>query len=215
MTLQKEALVSAVLRGIAAANAKYAKWSGGSWLTDYGVEGFMAAQIAEAIRNEQQEDESLLLEAPFEQIRHWSGASRPRGRPREVLRGNRRADIAVFDRRGRTVHVIEAKRSWERTGCFRDIERLRALLDACARQRAGSLKCGVLALLIVEWGPTWREARVKIEKKAERIETDVRESFGIGSRQAQFCLGRTRRYPIDYGNSVEWAAAGFCGVFSS
>ena len=119
MTLQKEVLVSAVLRGIAAANAKYERWSGGSWLTDYGVEGFMAAQIAEAIRNEQLKDESLLLEAPFEQIRLWSGASRPRGRPREVLRGNRRADIAVFDWCGRTVYVVEAKRSWVRTGCER------------------------------------------------------------------------------------------------
>ena len=215
MTIAREAVEGAVLRGMASANARYEEWSGGSWVTDYGVEGFMVARIAAALRKEQDDGESLLVEAPFDEIRDCSQAKRKRGRPRKVLQGSRRADIALFDRRGRSVHVIEVKRGWVRNRCFNDIERLLGLLDACARERHGSLKHGFLALPIVEWAETWGEARADVEARASSIEEDVRESFGTRGRKLRSCLGRMRRYPEYYGADEEWAAAGFCMTFSN
>ena len=98
MAIGKRAVVGAVLRGISAGNAKYEKMTWGSWLTDSGAEGFMVAHVAEALSDTLGENGSLLVEAPFDDIREWSGAARRRGRPLEVLRGGRRADIALFDK---------------------------------------------------------------------------------------------------------------------
>ena len=216
MTISKEAVVDAALRGIASANARYEEWSKGSWVCDSGVEGFIVAHIAAELRKAQAKQESLLLEAPFDVIREWSGVSRPRGRPRQVLRGRRRADIALFDRRDRTVHVIEVKRRWERRSCFRDIERLLALLDVCAKQRNGSLKSGFfLALPIIEWAETWREVRAKVRDRANDIEENVRTHFDIRKRALEVRLGRMRRYPATYDEDGEWAAAGYCLTFSN
>ena len=213
MTISKGAVVDAALRGIALANARYEKLSNGSWVSDSGVEGFIVAHIAAELGRAQDEQESLLLEVPFEVIQEWSGAARPRGRPRQVLQGRRRADVALFDRRGRTVHVIEVKRGWESTSCFRDIERLLALLNACSKRKDGSLKHGFLALPIIEWAQTWREARTKVQVKADRIEENVRTRFGIERRALEARLGRIRRYPVAYEDESEWAAAGYCLAF--
>lgn len=215
MTITKGVVVDAVLRGIDSANVRFEEWSKGSWVSDYGVEGFMVAQIAAALRREQDERESLLIEAPFDEIREYSGAARPPGRPREVLQGSRRADIALFDRRGRTVYVIEAKRKWERGRCFEDIERLLALLNACARERNGSLKNGFLALPIVEWASTLKEVKLKVDAKVDSIHQDIGTSFGIERRAMQSWRGRLRRYPKWYGEDGEWAAAAFCVAFST
>lgn len=215
MTITKDAVVDAVLRGIATANVRLEDWSRGAWVTDYGVEGFMVAQIAAALRKAQDERESLVIEAPFDDLREYSGAARPPGRPRKVLQGSRRADIALFDRRGRTVHVIEVKRKWEKGRCFEDIERLLALLNACARQKDGSLKYGFLALPIVEWASTWREVKEKVDAKVDGIHQDIGGSFGIERRAMQSRRGRLRRYPERYGACGEWAAAAFCVAFSA
>ena len=214
MTITKDSVVRAALQGMASANAKFEDWSRGSWVSDYGVEGFMVAHIAAALRRQQDERESLLLEAPFEEIRECSGAARHPGRPRAVMQGKRRADIALFDRRGRTVHVLEVKRKWERAGVFRDIERLLALLNACAKQKNGSLKHGFLVLPIVEWAETPKEIKVQVRSRARNIEADIRTKFSIEEPTVEFRMGRMRRYPHHYGETGEWAWAGFCATFS-
>ena len=126
MPIGRNVAVNAVLRGISAANVKYEKMTRGSWLIDSGAEGFMVAHVAAALSHALRDDGSLLVEAPFKDIREWSRAARRRGRPLDVLRGGRRADIALFDNQDRTTHIIELKRSWRRTGCHADINRFTA-----------------------------------------------------------------------------------------
>lgn len=214
MAINMPTVIDAVLRGAASANKNYEDWTSGTWLTDAGDEGLLVARIAEAVAKKQDSRESLVLQAPFEEIRHWSGAARPRGRPRMVLQGRRRADIALFDGRGRSIHVIEVKRFWQRGRCFRDIRRLRALLAACARHRDGSLKHGYLGFLIADWGPTRKEAQSAVEHRVALISDDVRNSFRIEEPTVQFHLGRMKRYPAEYGQEGEWMAAAFCMSFS-
>ena len=214
MTIARKAVVDGILRGIASANSRFEEWSRGAWIPDYGIEGFMVAHIAAALRKKQNASESLLIEAPFEEIRECSGASRSPGRRRKVLQGKRRADIALFDRQYRSVYVIEAKRKWDRSTCFRDIERLRALLDLCAKQKNGTLKAGFLCLPIVEWGYTRTDVKQKVDRKMCRIREDVSESFCIGHPKMQSWQGPMRWYPEQYCDGEEWGTAAFCMAFS-
>ena len=218
MAIGKRAAVDAVLRGISAGNAKYEEITSGSWLTDSGAEGFMAAHVAHALSNEMKKDGSLLVEAPFAGIREWSGAGRRRGRPREVLRGRRRVDIVLFDRQGRPTHVVELKRHWNPSRCYTDIQRLRDLLHACAGEMDGSLKYGLLGLLIVEGGFTSEAAEKKVQNKAQWIEDEIRSEFRFDRRKTTFHIGDMMRYPERYREAYnvdrQWAAAGLCMAVS-
>ena len=217
MTITKEAVINTVHRGITTANSKFEEWSKGSWVSDYGVEGFMVAHIAAALRKEQDEGESILLEATFKEIREYSGAQRRPGRPKKVIKDRNRADITLLNQDGRTVRVIEVKRSWEKTTCFNDIERLLTLLEDCERQRGGSLKYGFLALPIVKSAKTRSEVQREIKAKSKSIEKEVRtkfqEEFETTFRMERR-LGRMRWYPEDYYENKEYALAGFCLTFS-
>ena len=219
MTIAKDAVIKAVLRGMTTANSRFEEWSKGSWVCDYGVEGFMVAHIAAALRKEQDEGESLLLEATFKEIREYSGADRRPGRPQKVFKDGNRADITLLNQRYRTVHVIEVKRSWDnKKRCFRDIERLLALLEACARQRSGSLKYGFLVLPIVESAKTRSEVRSKIRAKAKSIEKDVRTEFRKKFEtkfRVEPRMDGMRWYPKHYDEKKEYALAGFCLTFSN
>ena len=219
MTITKEAVIKAVHRGITTANTRYEEWSKGSWVSDYGVEGFMVAHIAAALRKEQDKGESLLLEAAFKEIREFSNTPRRRGRQSEASKDSNRADITLFDQHDRTVHVIEVKRSWDynKKRCFHDIKRLLTLLEDCARQKGGSLKFGFLALPIVESAKTRSEVRDKILDKAYSIEEDVRTEFWKKFEKTfrvERRLGGMRWYPEKYCENKEYALAGFCLTFS-
>ena len=213
MTISQKDVVDGILSGINSANTSFEKWSKGAWIPDYAIEGFMVAHIAAALRKRQHEHESLLIEAPFEEIRECSEASRTPGRRRRVLEGRRRADIALFDGKDRSVYVIEAKRTWNRKPCFRDVKRLLALLHECARQRDGTLKAGFLCLTIVEWGTNRREVEHWASERMRQIHEDIREQFKIDGRKMTSKPGRKRWYPKKYCGNEEWVAVPFCIKF--
>ena len=177
----------------------------------------MVAHIAAALRKKQDEGESILLEATFKEIREYSGAQRRPGRPKKVLKDRNRADITLLNQDGRAVRIIEVKRSWDKTTCFRDIERLLALLEDCARQRGGSLKYGFLALPIVESAKTRSEVRDKIRDKAKSIKKEVRTKVQTEFQKKfrmECRLDDMRWYPEEYYENQEYALAGFCLAFS-
>lgn len=213
MPVARADVVEGILGGIALANRRFENWSKGAWIPDYGIEGFMVAQIAESLRKKQSESESLLIEVPFSEIEEFSNASRRPGRRQNVLQGRRRADIALFDRQYRSVYVIEAKRMWTRRTCFRDIERILALLNTCARQRNGTLRAGFLCLPIAEWGHGKKEVKEKISKKIRRIEDDVRSHFEIGRRRMELKNGRIQWYPEEYSDGEDWGTSAICMTF--
>lgn len=222
MTISKEAVIKAVFRGMTTANTSFEEWSKGSWVSDYGIEGFMVAHVVAALREEQDKGESLLLEATFKEIREYSGAVRRPGRPKKVLKDGYRADITLLDQYDRTVHVIEVKRNWEKTTCSHDIERLLALLETCGRQRSGSLKYGFLALPIVESAKKRSEVRDKILDKDKSIKKDVRTAFRKEFEtkfRVEPRLGDiswySKHYREKYGVEKEYALADFCLTFSN
>lgn len=110
----RKVIRDAILEGVQTANGEYEKWSNGWWVTDSGVEGLLVAGIAKKLRAKLRHEESLLMEMPLSEIQEWSEARRPRGRPRETLRGAKRADIVLLDENERPVCMVEVKRFWNR-----------------------------------------------------------------------------------------------------
>ena len=69
-------------------------------------EGLLAAAIAKKLHAELLRGESLVMELPFSDIQERSEAQRPR----EMLRGAKRADIVLLDEKERPICMVEVKR---------------------------------------------------------------------------------------------------------
>lgn len=209
----RRAIRDAILTGIQTANVEYEKWSNGWWITDSGVEGLLVAAIAKKLHAELLRGESLVMELPFSDIQEWSEARRPRGRPREMLRGAKRADIVLLDEKERPTCMVEVKRFWERNGCFHDLTRIRDILRLCENQQAGSLKRGFLALMLAKREFVSRSAGERTRDQARQIKTVIREEFPREGLTLRCHLGEVRDYPLRFQrrqNQPNWAHAGLC-----
>ena len=213
-----KAIRSAIFAGIRAANVEYEKWSNGWWVTDSGVEGLMVSSIAKRLSSRQNDRESLVMELAFRYILERAGATRPRGRPTRALRGGNLADIVLLDRDERPACVVEVKRMWDQTGCFRDLNRIRELVLQCNRRHDGSLRRGFLAVMLVETDATREMAEQGIREQAKQIERAIRDEFDSGGLRVKCFLGLVRFYPEKYRAKYDvdqWAHAGFCVELSS
>ena len=216
MTITRTSVTEAVIRGIAAANRRLEELSDGYWICDYGVEGYVQGVIASYLRRAQKEQESILFEVSFEEIREDSEVLRRPGRVRKILKDTHRSDIVLFDRKRRPVHVIEVKRYWNRRNCFKDIRRILALLNEYSREKNGSLNHGVLVFPIIEWASSKSEVREKVRKKEQKIKHDVKTQFSLDKQSVifNFRMSSLRYYPHLYEYEHELGFAGCCLSFA-
>jgi hypothetical protein len=128
------------------ANEKFSKWTGGWWLQAYGVEGFLVAQIAEAIMNSPNKPGFLTLETPFVELYESSGV-KPRGNKGYHGKDKNRVDIALYHKNETLSHVIEVKRSWS-PACIDDLKRLCTLYKKCGKIKGGTLKGAIFVQLL-------------------------------------------------------------------
>lgn len=114
------------------ANNEHEKWSGGNWVGECGIESLLVVHIAKQIYADIRDDNPrpyLTLEQLFSKL---VGSAPPKpGRPPNILRGNKRADIVVWKNSKRPYAVIEVKRRWITDYCLKDIDRLRAIKHHC------------------------------------------------------------------------------------
>ena len=153
------------------------------------------------------------MEMPFSDIQAWSEARPARGRPRETLRGAKRADIVLLDENERPVCMVEVKRFWDRTRCIKDLQRIRNLLLLCENQNAGSLKRGFVAMMLAKKALLNQSAGERTRGHAKRIKAIVREEFVSEGLTLRFHRGAVRNYPREFQRLREepnWAHAGFC-----
>lgn len=148
--IKKSKVIAAIHEGVFNAHKKYEKWSGGEWIGDYGVEGFLVSEIASTIHQFQEDGEHLYLELPFSDIKARSGARKRRGRPTKGIRMARRVDIALCNENNEPVYVIEVKRKWDNTQCEKDLQKLRDLVTNFDHVAGGSLESGFLAVYVQE-----------------------------------------------------------------
>ena len=218
MATAKSITIKAALDAIQAANTKYESWSNGWWLIDSGVEGLMVANIAEALGKIQENDESLVMELPFDSIREWSGFRRSVGRPPRALSGRNRADIVLLNNQERPVYVFEAKRTWYASTCQKDLERLRDLVRKYSRGNGGSLKSGFLATMLVSKATSHYTADEKVRQKMRLMKDWLRDKFDTKQQRIRCHIGPTRQYPQELREAleeVEWSSAAVCIEVSS
>ena len=146
--MTEKELVATLHESIFKANTDYENWSGGFWLCEYGVEGFMVSRIADAImssKNIQRHPTYLTLETSFQELLENQGKW-PKGKRKECMKDGNRLDIALYYGEGLS-QVLEVKRCWS-PACLRDLERLCELLRHCGKNAGGTLKCGVFVLCL-------------------------------------------------------------------
>lgn len=216
--VRRTSIRDAILKGVQDANRQYEAWSRGMWVTDTGVEGHVVSTVAGKLHPLINGRGSIEMEVPFRTIQEWSGAGRPRGRPRLTMNPQNRADIVMFRSDWRPVCVIEVKRYWQDDGCLRDLERVRDLLLACGRQGNGSLRMGFLTFLLVGWEGNGVTAERRLERRKQGIETVLDESFDGDGLKQEFGMSAIRRYPASYRNLLNernWVHRAVCiGLWS-
>ena len=216
MAITRSAVIEAIHEGTMAANRKYEKWTNGLWVTDSGVEGLMVSCIAEAVNRRQEQHESLAMEVPFEYIRERSEASAERGRRPATLKGANRADMVLFNRFERPICVVEVKRTWNAGHCWKDLERIRDLVHACAHAKGGSLRRGFLVMIIVKAATGTRSADDRIGEYVRGIGERVDSQFENKGLNVRYRSGDAKalgkRFRQLYG---DWSAASFSIEISS
>ena len=150
--LEKRKVIESITQSIREANSDYEDYSGGNWLSDYGVEGFLVAHIARnliPLLRESNPNALLTLEETFGAIFHHASGSGTPGPVPAILAPNSRADIVLWESRETVSGVIEVKRKWTTQYCLRDLRRLSRLIERCGTKK-GALEVRLLCLFHCE-----------------------------------------------------------------
>ena len=211
MPITKGQIVEAIQEGTVIANRRYEDWSNGLWVTDSGVEGLLAANIAEAIHARQRRQESLMMELAFKDIADLSGAEPVPGPRPAAVQDTNRADIVLLNRNKRPICAIEVKRSWNGDACLTDLDRIYGLTQRFSYRRGGSLRRGFLAMMIAKGAILRQPPNQRIIEQIARIQEVVRQHFRRRTDKLVFYRGDPvplgARFREVYG---EWAAASLC-----
>lgn len=207
MAITRAKIVEAIHLGTKAANKKYESWSKGWWVTDAGVEGLLAACIAETINKRQGANEHLMMETQFGYIAEKAGASLP-----DAVGGASRVDIVLLNRNEAPICVIEVKRKWNKESCLNDLNRIDALIGELSYRNNGSLRRGFLTLMIDKKATRNMTANDRIKGQKESIREIISESFETHyQNKIRYILGKSiplrETYRQFYG---DWAFAPLC-----
>ena len=208
-----KAIREAILEGVQTANVRYENWSGGWWLTDSGIEGHVVSTIAGKLHGQIGGNGYVVMELAFGDIREWSGAGRPRGRPRQTLSEGNRADIVILNKREHPIHVIEVKRVWSKEPCFEDLTRMRDLILGFGPEKGGSLRRGLLTFLVAGWETREMTAQRCLERQVEEIGRVVGEVSQTRDLELTCYQGSVRRYPKKYRerhDETKWVHSAVC-----
>ena len=166
--MNKKDIVRAIHNGVFSAHQHFERLSRGAWMTDpylRGIEGFAVSHIFRCI-NTLAPDQTPILELPFDYLKWWTDAD-AKGRPAKGARPRRRVDVAIFNRQGKPIHVVEVKLQWRQRKGMEDIKKLELLLTSFGPRRNGTLKS---VFLSVYWQGTNRPA---LEQKMKDVEREI------------------------------------------
>lgn len=168
--MTRDELITAIHKGALAANRTYSKWAGGAWISEYGIEGYMVAEICRAIQRVRQNG-YLTMEEAFTSLIESTG-KRPRGRKPSIMQGTKRVDIALWNAEEYVTHVIEVKRLWNEQ-CRHDLNRLDRL-----QWKLRTIQCDLFVMLVVAKG-----GKKQMMEKAEEQITNIKGHLcGCSSR---------------------------------
>lgn len=190
------AVRDAIHTGIKEASDKYLTWSRGWTLHDSGVESLLVSEIAsqlyKRIRRTEGRD-SILLEVLYSSVQKWSGA-KPKGPKVGTFRGNKRADLVVFNTSEEPKYVIEVKRRlYTKDRIVEDIEKLCHVTNKCGTSEGGSVKRGFLAA----FDKRANKYSLSRREMTEQFEEEIRSSVA-SNLQAQIKSCKAKPLPASH-----------------
>lgn len=160
-------LIKTIHVSINDANKMHMKWTGGWWVTAYGVESFIVGNIARGIMDLPNPPKYATMETKFSELYDNSGI-RPKGPSRVASKSNNRLDLALYVGENLS-HAIELKRFWD-PKCLEDLDRLAELYRTLNKEKGGSLRAGIFVLLAACKARRGRDARNNLAQVFERYE---------------------------------------------
>ncbi len=201
--MKKRSLVSSILDSLEEANRQYEEWSGGAWLSDYGAEGLLVAEIAKNLFKTARKDNKnsfITVEEDFCNICECCNAAPKIGPPFQILNRRNRADIVLWKSSNKVYGVVEVKRKWSRKECFHDIERINKLINTYGKEYGGSLDFACLAVFMSRGqDPIGKKLADKYEKIKEELKQNGYQKIRVKTITPYFT--KNKRYPENEGYS--------------
>jgi len=210
MAITKDDIIAAIHEGIEHANTKYEEWSKGYWITDSGIESLMTICIANTVRGYQAQHESIMMEVPLKHIMKESRAQPTPGQKPATIKGNKRADIVLFNGQKNPICIIELKRLWNKSECFKDLKRIRDLITKCSSMKGGTLRRGFLGLMVPKRATEAKSSNDRILEQIGKIKKLICEEFKTNN--LKICFHSSNSFS---GIHPDWKAASLCIEISS
>jgi hypothetical protein len=173
--MHREDLIKSIHSGVRAACKEYGKWSGGESIHDRGIESLLVSSVARKIVKgwkAHSRTAYLSLETPFSEVAENSYSIPKMGPRPKVLRGNRRADLVLWNSAMKVSGVIEVKRKWSPGSCHHDLKRLRGLVKQYGCHHEGTVQMGFLVTLVVVEKSKFEGRVGEIKESVGAIKTD-------------------------------------------
>jgi hypothetical protein len=181
-----------ILQGIRTANTDYESITGGLWLSDSGIEGYLSGKIAEALHVST--GLPVTLEPPVKEL---LGKLVSKSEVRKAFKKNPRIDVAIWDTsRKIPVGAIEVKKLWSKEPCYWDLFRLAAL----QKIKSKTVRGGCLAVFLY----TDNAQQRPMSHVYERVKNDV-ESWRKNYFEKNFSgINLLATFIEPYGESPTW-----------
>lgn len=169
--MNQSTLIKNIHLGIKKTNDLYMGWTGGWWLTAYGVENFMVGNVARFIMEQEDRPAYAFLEVPFGEL-YDDGGKFPKGPRSKAKKDQNRLDLSFYSQAGKIQYALEFKKMWTAEGFKHDADRLAGLISVLGTGKGGPLTCAVFTCLVAASGNsrenTLDRLRLKIDKYGKR-----------------------------------------------
>lgn len=162
--MNQSTLIKNIHLGIKKTNDLYTEWTGGWWLTAYGVENFMVGNVARFIMEQEDRPAYASLEVSFREL-YYDGGQLPKGRRSKAKKERNRLDLSFFNQSGKIQYALEFKKMWTSAGFKHDTARLAALLSVLGTGKGGPLTCAVFTCLVAANGSFRENTLDKLQSK--------------------------------------------------
>lgn len=165
--MNQSTLIRNIHLGIKNTNDLYMGWTGGWWLTAYGVENFMVGNVARFIMEQEDRPAYAFLEVSFREL-YDDGGKLPKGRRSEAKRDRNRLDLSFYNQAGQIQYALEFKKMWTTAGFEHDADRLAGLLSVLGTGKGGPLTCAVFTCLVAANGNSREDPLDKLRSNIEK-----------------------------------------------
>ena len=162
--MNQSTLIKNIHLGIKKTNDMYMAWTGGWWLTAYGVENFIVGNVARFIMEQEDRPAYASLEVSFREL-YYDGGQLPKGRRSKAKKDRNRLDLSFFNQTGKVQYALEFKKMWTSAGFKHDTARLAALLSVLGTGKGGPLTCAVFTCLVAANGSSRENTLDKLHSK--------------------------------------------------